>query len=183
MTTPDRAEQVIRMHAPLIVETVKACQEPSRRPALEQNLSRIAQIGHTDLVAVLRRILDGAREVSLLGGLEEDDAIIVEAVLRGLQNPATLPEPEVRPDPTAAAPGLAQMIHLAGRGNPQALQLVATMAEQMTGVGGRMAQVGGVMRRLVNGERDPDRLCERMDAEARSLVLKILEELARLADH
>jgi hypothetical protein len=46
-----------------------------------------------------------------------------------------------------------------------------------------MARLGGIMRRLVNGERDPDALCKGMGARGESLVLSILAELGQLEVH
>ena len=79
-----------------------------------------------------------------------------------------------------AAPGLADIIHAASAGDAQALQLVASMAEQMSHVGGDMARLASIIRPLVNGERDPERLCREMSAQGQSLVLAILAELGRL---
>ena len=72
------------------------------------------------------------------------------------------------------------MVHAAGSGDSQALQLVAGIAEQMSRVGGDMTRLARVIRPLVNGQRDPDVLCRDMGPQGRSLVLSILEELARL---
>jgi hypothetical protein len=46
-----------------------------------------------------------------------------------------------------------------------------------------MRRVAAVIRPLVNGERDPDRLCEHLDTRGRQLVLQILEALGRLDRH
>ena len=43
-------------------------------------------------------------------GLDEEDSILLDAILRGLDNPATLPALDVQPDGSAAAPGLAALI-------------------------------------------------------------------------
>ena len=75
------------------------------------------------------------------------------------------------------------MIHAAGRGDVRALTLVSQMAEQMSKVGGDMSHVAAVVRPLVNGERDPDRLCAHMDTRGRQLILQILEELGKLDLH
>jgi hypothetical protein len=72
------------------------------------------------------------------------------------------------------------MIHTAGRGNTQALQIIAEMADQMSKVGGSMARLAAVIRPLINGERDPDILCSRMDSNTEALVLGILAELKQL---
>jgi hypothetical protein len=57
------------------------------------------------------------------------------------------------------------------------------MAEQMTAAGGSMAKLGGIIRRLVNGERNADELSKGMDAKTESLLLSILEELGKLEAH
>ncbi|MEW8246194.1 MAG: hypothetical protein AB2768_09215, partial [Candidatus Thiodiazotropha endolucinida] len=85
-----------------------------------------------------------------------------------------------KPDPAMAAPGLASMIHAAGSGNAQALQIIAEMADQMSKVDGPMARLAAVIRPLINGERDPDLLCERLDSKTEAIVLGILEELKQL---
>jgi len=82
-----------------------------------------------------------------------------------------------------AAPGLAHMIHAAGTGDIQALTLISQMAEQMSKVGGDMSRVAAVIRPLINGERDPDKLCEHLDTRGQQLVLQILDELGKLGLH
>ncbi|MEA3411756.1 MAG: hypothetical protein U9R74_09475 [Pseudomonadota bacterium] len=181
--TPTRQQQIAQAHAHLIIGVVKATQNPELLPEIEQALKVTEQNGWTDLVAAIRRILAGQRDVSVLNTLDEEDAAIVEAILRGLQDPSTLPDPDQQADPTMAAPGLAGMIHQAGRGNAQALQVLAGMADQMTTVGGDMAMVGGIMKRLIDGERDADKLSKGMSASGRTLVFSILEELGKLEAH
>jgi hypothetical protein len=46
-----------------------------------------------------------------------------------------------------------------------------------------MGRLAAVIRPLINGERDPDRLCARLDTRGQQLVLQILEELGRLNHH
>jgi hypothetical protein len=65
----------------------------------------------------------------------------------------------------------------------QALAVLANMAEQMVRAGGDMARLGGVMRRLVNGERDADQLLKGMGPLGRQLLLDILNELGRSGLH
>ena len=57
------------------------------------------------------------------------------------------------------------------------------MAEQMSKVGGDMRRVAAVIRPMINGERDAERLCARLDVRGRQLVLQILDELGRLGRH
>jgi hypothetical protein len=179
---PDRDEQIRRVHAAFIRQVVETCQGPERRPALEQLLTAAEQQGWTDLVRALRRIAAGERSSGVLAGLDAEDRVIAESVLRGLQDPATLPDPARAQDPTLAAPGLAHMIH-AARTSPEALMLVGNMADQMSRAGGALARLAAVIRPLIDGERDPDRLCRGMDAQGSQLVFDILRELGQLEAH
>lgn len=179
---PDRAEQIRTVHAAFIRQVVETCQAPDTRPVFEQLLAAAEEQGWTELCARLRRIGAGERGAGLLAGLDEEDGIIVESVLAGLADPRTLPDPERARDATLAAPGLAHMIHVA-RSDPKALALLGNMAQQMQQVGGPMARLSGAIRPLVNGERDPDRLCRGMDTATEQLLLDILRELGQLERH
>ena len=64
-------------------------------------------------------------------------------------------------------------------GDAKALAVLADMAEQMLRAGSDMARLGGVMRRLVNGERDADALMKGMGPLGRQLLLDILSELGK----
>ncbi len=139
--------------------------------------------GWIELVSVLREIVAGRRDVGLLKNLDDEDHVIAEAVLDGLQNPESLPALNHQADAQMAAPGLAGMIDAASRGDTTALQAVAQMAEQMTRVGGDLGRLGGIMRRLVNGERDPEHLCKGMNHDGKQLVSSLLHELGRLSQH
>jgi len=180
---PTGREQIIRTHARLITAVVQAVGHDALPQELEHALQVSAQNGWTALVRAIRRILAGERVMTRLGPMDEEDATICEAILRGVQDPATLPDPNQQPDPSLAAPGLAQLIHEAGTGHTQALQALASLAEQMTRVDGDMGRLGGLMKRLVDGERDPERLGRGLTAQGRSLLLAILESLGRLESH
>ncbi len=180
---PDAVEQVLSMHAPFIHAVVNALTDRSRLPELHDTLNAAEAQGWAPLVHALRQIVDGRRDERIKLGLDAEDRIIVDAVLRGLDNPATLPVLDRPPDAGAAAPGLAALIDAAARGDAQALAVLANMAEQMLRAGGDMARLGGIMRRLVNGERDADVLARGMGALGRQLVLDIVDELARLGRH
>ena len=179
----DRRQQIIQAHAGVIVQVVQSIGNPQLMPRTEEILKVSEQNGWTELVAVIRRILKGERDQSLLNGLDEEDQTIAAAILQGIQNPATLPDPNKAPDGSLAAPGLAHMIHEAATGNPQALLIVSNMAEQMTAAGGDMRNLGGIIRKMINGERDPKILARGMGIQGRQLVDSILEELAKLGGH
>jgi hypothetical protein len=180
---PLREQQIRQAHASLIHQVVQACHNRDTRAELDKVLEVAQQQGWQELVRVIRLIVDGQREASLLAGLDEEDTVIVSAILEGLHNPATLPEPNQQADPAMAAPGLAQMIHAASRGDAQALQAVAMMAQQMTQAPGDMARLGGQMKRLVDGERDLEVLCQGMSSNGERLMQNLVAELEQLAAH
>jgi hypothetical protein len=180
---PDAVEQVLQMHAPFIHAVVNALNDRAQLPQLMQTLAAAEQQGWGGLVRALRLIVAGKRDDTVKLGLDDEDRIVADAVLRGLANPATLPALDQKPDAAAAAPGLAAMIAASSRGDAQALAVLANMAEQMVRAGGDMARLGGVMRRLVNGERDFDVLSKGMGALGRNLLLDILSELGKSALH
>lgn len=180
---PARKQQVIQAHAALIHQSVQAYRDTQALSQLQPMLEAAELNGWDELVTAIRRIIKGERGEELLKGLDEEDSIIIEAILNGIQNPDTLPPLDAGADPAMAAPGLASMIDAARRGDHQALQAVAYMAEQMNTAGGAMARLGAIMRRLIDGERDPETLCKGMDANTRQLVQNILDELNKLGAH
>lgn len=180
---PDHAEQIIATHAAFICQVVECGLNRERQQEFE-GLLRIAESnGWQRLVAAIRRLFAGNANLAALHGLDEEDRIIAESILRGIQNPASLPNPRSQPDPELAAPGLAGMILAAGRGNAQALALISNMAEQMSRVGGPMAQLAAVIRPLINGERDPAVLCRGANARTEQLIVGILAELKQAELH
>lgn len=178
----DAAEQVLQVHAQFIHAVVAACANPALRPPLLQMLAAAEQQGWGGMSRAVRQILDGRRDRALLLGLDEAEQIIVQSILGGLDDPASLPR-QAAPQATAAAPGLAGMIHAAARGDAQAFAVLGDMAEQMLKAGGDMARLSAILRRLINGERDADLLTRGMGPLGRELVLNILDELARLDLH
>ncbi len=182
-TDDDRRQQILQVHAELIHTVVRACENRDLRPPLEEYLQHAIESGWENLVRAIRLILDGRRDPAVLEQLDEEDRVIVTSILLGLQNPDTLPDPDAPADAAAAAPGLAQMIHMARRGDAEALQTLANMGEQMSTVGGDMARIAGTLRALIDGERDADRLAVGMGAKGKSLLLSIIEELGKLDAH
>ena len=180
---PDRDEQIVQTHAAFICQAVELIQQPAAARQLEMLLQSAVDNGWVTLAATVRRFASGQRELGRADALDEEDRVIAEAILRGLQDPRTLPDPEQKADPTLAAPGLAHMIHAAARGDVQALTLISQMAEQMSRVGGDMGRVAALIRPLINGERNPDRLCAELDMRGQQLLLNILDELGRLDLH
>jgi hypothetical protein len=105
--------------------------------------------------------------------------VITEAILRGLQNPETLPNLDAAPDPEHAAPGLASMVAAARRGNVEALRALADMATQMRDAGGDMARLASALSQMEQGEDDVEKLSRGMSPAGVKLVETIIEELKK----
>ncbi len=177
---PEKDQQIIEAHTGLIHRVVIACQNPDMVPDLEEILKQAEQNGWLQLVAAIRKILAGSRDAAILKTLDEEDAVIVGSILRGLQNPETLPDLNKGVNGAMAAPGIAAMINGARTGNVETLQLLGGMAQQMMAAGGDMARLAGILRPLVEGVRDPEELIEGMSEEGEKLVMNILGELEKL---
>ena len=178
--TPDLKEQIRQSHAGLIHRVVMHCNNPGSVPDLEQVLQQAEQNDWKQLVATIRNIMTGNRDESLLQGLDKEDSIIIDAILKGLQDPTTRPALETDIDSTMAAPGIAGLVHAARNGNVQALQIISTMAKQMLAAGGDMGILSGRIRPLIEGERDTDKLTEKLSGKGEKLMLEIVEELLKL---
>ena len=183
MDTPDKQQQIIQTHAGLILGVVQCVHNAELRPQMEQALTVSEQNGWDKLVAAVRKILNGGRDESILNGLDDEDAIIVSAILRGLQDPNTLPQPEDKPDATLAAPMLANLINDARRGDHNAVIMLGGMAEQMSMAGGDMASIGAILKDMIDGERNVDKLCDKVGPQGESLIVQILTELGKLEVH
>jgi len=184
MPTPELQQQILQTHASLVVAVVQTIQNPQLKPHLEQVLQQSAQNGWQSLVTVINKIVAGSRDQALLNGLDEEDTVIVDSILRGIQDPKTLPVVEQQSgDATQAGPMMARLIDEARRGDHNALALLGSMAEQMSQAGGDMANLGAVLKNMIDGERDVDKLCSRMGPQGESLITQILNELAKRDTH
>ena len=176
---PEKSQQILSTHAGLVHAVVRTCQNRELMPQLELVLRQSEENGWVQLVAAIRRVLRGTRDSSVLAGLDEEDRVIIEAILHGLQNPDTLPDLNAAPDPTHAAPGLASMVAAARHGNVEALQALAEMATQMRHAGGDMARLASALSQMEQGEDDAEKLMRGMSPAGQKLVETILEELKK----
>lgn len=183
MQTPEKSEQILQTHAGLIISVVQSMQNPELLPQLEHVLQLSEQNGWGSLVGTIRKIMNGNRDEGLLQGLDDEDQIIAEAILKGIQDPSTLPDPKQNSDATMAAPMLAKMINEARRGDHNAVIMLGGMAEQMSAAGGDMANLGAVIKDMIDGERSIDKLCDRMGPQGESLITQIIDELSKLDVH
>lgn len=181
---PSTQQQILEVHASLINLVVQATQNDQLRPQLNEVLKTSADNGWQNLVLRIYKIMEGQRSDTLLRDLDDEDKYIIEAILNGIQNPTTLPDPSKKSaNPTMAAPGIAHMLNQASTGNTEALTLLSHMAEQMSQAGGDMARLAAIIKKLIDGERDPEVLSKGMGAQGESLVNSILEELGKIQLH
>jgi Tetratricopeptide repeat len=83
--------QRLQKHLPLIEAIVIAVDQPELRSQLDPVLQQREQHGWNNLVASLRRILDGERSAdALVDALDEEDTLIVGTILAGIENPEAL---------------------------------------------------------------------------------------------
>ena len=175
---PGRREQILGTHAELVRAVVAAVHNRDLVPALERALTLMEAQGWDMLVRTIRLVLQGHRDLTVLTGIDEDDRVIIQAILQGLQDPATLPRP-LAPDPTLAAPGLGALLNAALGGDPESHAALQHMTGQMAQAGGSLAQLGRSLELLLQGERRPEALTQGMDTGARQLVLSLLDELGK----
>lgn len=174
---PDRESQIIAVHATFIHTVVLSLLDTTKRPELEAHLNTASSNGWGELVTAIRQLVKGKTDPSILAPLDDEDKVIVIAILRGLQNPDSLPPIPEQADPSAAAPGIAALIQGAGTGDVNALDALGSMAGQMASAGGNMARMGASLKLMLDGERDADRLSEGMDEAGRLLIESILSDL------
>jgi hypothetical protein len=178
---PEKDQQILATHAGLVHAVVRTCHNRELMPQLEQLLKMSEANGWNQLVAAIRRILGGSRDTSILLGLDDEDRVITESILRGLQNPETMPDLNATPDPEHAAPGLASMIAATRQGNVEALKALADMAIQMRNAGGDMARLASALSQMEQGEDDVEKLARGMSPAGLKLVETIVEELRKLS--
>jgi hypothetical protein len=178
---PAKQQQIIQSHAAMIVLIAQATQNPNLRPQLKTVLDSTEKNGWIALGKAIRAIMAGERSTrSLLAPLDEEDRIIIMAVLQGIQNPNSLPNPNQKSDASDAAPAIAQIVYMAAQGDAQSKIMLGGMADQMRKAGGDMARLSSIMKRLIDGERDMKLLSRGMGEDGKTLVLSILEKLDEL---
>ncbi len=177
---PNKVQQITLTHAKLIHHVVMACGDVTKIAELEPALQSAEKNGWKVLVQRIRKILAGQRGSQLLKQLDEEDYVIIRAILEGIQNPESLPDMTQQRDANMAAPSLAAMIDVARKGDASALQVLADMAEQMTQTEGSMRQLGGALRYLVQGEWEIKILTRGMDEKGKKLISDIIDELHKL---
>jgi hypothetical protein len=173
----DIKQQVIQSHAKFIVLVVMCCQNKEYESHLEAALQQAELRGWHKIVVAVRQIVSGQASRIELAALDDEDRMILEAILEGLKNPQSLPDPLAKKSPDLAAPGIAALINQAASGDVQALHMASMMAKQMSGIDRSFALLAAAIKPMIDGERDLNKLCHGMDDKGCKLMEAIVEKL------
>jgi tetratricopeptide (TPR) repeat protein len=169
-------QETLRRHGGFVKGMVAAIFDPTTRPALDEVLAKRVEDGWTKLVETLRRVLDGERdEDALCEPLDFEDSAIVGAVLRGIADPASLktitsPESAAKGDENADQVAqllekhsqlIAAVVTVAGK--PEIRPQLDPILQKLEGNG--WGSLVSVIRRIIEGERNPEALLAGLDAQ------------------
>ena len=89
----------MKRHLELIGGTLQVLEKPELMAAFNTALSGMEEHGWTQLVAAIRKVLSGERDADVLcEPLDSEDSMIIETLLRALEDPsslaALLPQPK-----------------------------------------------------------------------------------------
>jgi len=181
MSNPENEEEILRSHEGLIKRVIIHCNNPGSVPDLEQILQMAEQNDWTDLVAVIRDIISGRRDETLLSGLDDEERIIIEAILNGLkQGSVSISNVRANFESEHAGAGIASLIHASLSGDASAVDLFSNVTRQMSEDGGELAVLASRLQLMLGGERNEETLCQQMDEKNLQLIQNILSELRNL---
>jgi len=173
-------EQILKDHIQLIHRVVMHCCEPNSVADLEHFLRQAEENDWRKLVEVIRRIISGNHNRSLLHDLDEEESIIIESILNGIEDPHTLPPVPVDLNSDMAAPGIASLIHATMQGSAESQNIITNLTKQMLDNGGDVAIIAGSIRAMIEGERDLNEFTAVMSDQGQKLISGILTELTIL---
>ncbi len=172
-----QVEELLKLHSALLHDVVDAIHDKSKQAPLLDMLNEAQNNGWQKLCEAIRSILEGQRDDSVLDNLDEEDAILIQAILIGIDNPETLPENDLQKQRDEAALGLATTIAAACQGDQRAMELVAHMDQTFQDNPQEIGTIGNAVRKMINGERSSVSLLEGLDPTNAELVEQVLEQL------
>ena len=92
MAIPQRDQQIIQAHAGFICQVVGLIQNADAGAELASVLAEAGESGWAALAAQVKRFANGERDIRE-PALDDEDRVLANAILRGLQDPSTLPDP------------------------------------------------------------------------------------------
>jgi hypothetical protein len=173
-------QNAIQENADLIHLVIMAVYDPQLMPQLESVLVQAEGNGWTSLVAAIRKVTTGQRDIEEFRSLDEEDRTIIEAILKSIDDPILLPELTNAANPAMAGPMIARLVYAAGKGDGASRSELSAMVGKMAECGGDLSRIAAIMDVLVEGERDPETLYAVMDGPGMTLIDEILKELNRL---
>lgn len=176
-------EDILQEHSRLIHRVVMECNDPGSVPDMEFALQQAEDNGWIKLVTTIRFIMSGNRNPGVLDGLDDEDHQIISAVLNGLEDPATLPTLKTDFNSPVIASGIAGLLNATLSGNVQAQQVLNSMTDEMIQGGDDLGAVASRLRPIVEGERDPEKICAGLSDYGRNLLFEILVELKKFEAH
>lgn len=173
-------QHIVQENADLIHLVIMAVYDPQFMPQLESVLVQAEGNGWTSLVAAIRKVAAGQRNIEEFRDLDDEDRAVIAAILTSINDPTLLPELTNAADPAMAGPMIARLVYAAGRGDGASRSELSTMVGKMAECGGDLSRIAAIMDVLVEGERDPETLYAVMDGPGMTLIDEILKELNRL---
>jgi len=156
------------------------CNEPNSASDLEQALQLAEANDWQKLVATIRNIMSGNRGRTLLQNLDEEETIIIESILNGIDDPATLPAVTADLNSDMAASGIASLIHASMQGNTESANVIDSLTTQMSNTGSEYATIAVSIKKMIEGERNLEILIENISEQGHNLMTDILTELKTL---
>lgn len=180
MSTNTTDEKIIQEHSSLIHRVVMHCNNPGSVPDMEMVLQQAEANNWTQLVLVIRKLMVGDVEEVNQSSLDHEDRVIINSILIGLKDPATLPVMSVDLSSRMTSFGIAGLIHAANKNNIQAKQLINSVISQLNEKGRDMAILSSHIPAMIEGERNHAKISEEMSDESKTMVTEIIEELLKL---
>jgi hypothetical protein len=173
-------DEILRDHSTLIHRVVMHCNKPGSVADLEQILQLAEENDWNKLVATIRNIMSGNRERALLHDLDQEENIIIESILNGLEDPGTLPTATADLNSALAAPGIASLIHSSIQGDSASLNIISNLTKQMQDSGGDYSNIAEGIKTMIDGERDLAKLTADISEREQKLLAEILTELTAM---
>jgi tetratricopeptide (TPR) repeat protein len=163
------SDNEIKQWLPVIADVVSACngnEEAIKK--LEPFLQKMEQTNDwRNLIAVIRRIMNGERDGNIVEGLDRTDALIVTRILQALSGESNpLPPASQSPSPDAGEgqgeggvtlPQFLELVERAAGGDKELGGQLFTALQQMARADDPgISALGNVLLRVLIGERSPD---------------------------
>lgn len=173
-------KKILQENADLIHLVILALSDSKFIPQLNANLEQAEKNGWTDLVASVRKIISGVRDIAEFPDLDNEDRTVINGILKGIEDPASLPAVENSVEPDKIGTTIANYVYETNAGNKDARNNLNILSAELISGPGDLKQIASVIGLLVQGERDKQVLCGNMGHTGIAIIESILEEMTRL---